>query len=159
MKILIAYYSQAGQTKKMAKLLQEKTGGDLYEIVPDRQYNDDMWKAWDEAKAEISRNAYPDLVGELPGLAAYDVVLIGGPVWGFTLANPVVTFMRRMDFAGKKVSAFWTFYDHDEKYDDDMKAAAKGAAYMTGLPLPRAKSSDPAWLASEMDSWLEKVLG
>ena len=45
MKTLIAYYSQSGQTKRMAEMLAEKLGADLYEIVPERKYNDDMWKA------------------------------------------------------------------------------------------------------------------
>ena len=40
MKALIAYYSQFGQTKRMAEMIAEKTGADLYEIVPARTYNE-----------------------------------------------------------------------------------------------------------------------
>ena len=45
MKTLIAFYSQSGQKKKYAQMIAEKMGADLYEIVPERTYNSDMWKA------------------------------------------------------------------------------------------------------------------
>ena len=61
MKTLVAFYSQSGQTKKYAQLIAEKMGADLYEIIPERKYNNDMWKAWDEAQVERNENNYPAL--------------------------------------------------------------------------------------------------
>ena len=61
-----------------------------------------MWKAWDEAQAERQENNYPALKGELPDISEYDLILIGGASWGYTLANPVLSFVRNMDFNGKK---------------------------------------------------------
>lgn len=100
--ILVAYYSQTGQTKKFAEMIAKMTNADVYEIVPVRKYNDDMWKAWDEAQIERAENKYPALRGGLPDISKYDTVIIGGGVWGFTLANPIFSFMKAMDFAGKK---------------------------------------------------------
>lgn len=154
---LIAYYSQSGQTAKMAKLLAEKTGADLYEILPVRSYDDDMWEAWDEAQAERRENRYPALKAAFPDISSYDTVLVGGAVWGFTLSNPVISFMRGMDFTGKKVSAFWTFYDHDEKYDNDMRTEAKGGAYVRGLPLPRSITGSGSKTNEAMDHWLRTL--
>ena len=108
MKTLVAYYSQSGQTRRMAAMIAGKLGADMYEIVPVRKYDDDMWKAWDEAQAERAEGKYPELKGEMPDLSAYDTILIGGASWGYTLANPVTSFVRKMDFAEKRVSAFWT---------------------------------------------------
>lgn len=48
-KTLIAVYSQTGQSMHIAHILQKKISADIYEIIPDRKYNDNMWKAWDEA--------------------------------------------------------------------------------------------------------------
>lgn len=155
--ILIAYYSQTGQTGRMATILQEKTGADLYEIVPQRTYDSDMWKAWDEAQEERGQNRYPALRGTLPDIGGYDIVLIGTGVWGFTMANPVVSFVRAMDFGGKTVSAFWTFYDHDEKIDNDMRDALKGANYVKGLPLPRSLTGNRRKTGEAMDGWLQTL--
>ena len=155
--ILIAYYSQSGQTKRFAQLIADMTGADLYEIEPVRRYTDDMWKAWDEAQVERAENKYPALKGNLPDISKYDTVIVGGGVWGFTLSNPIFSFMRGMDFSGKKVSAFWTFYDHDEKYNNDMKAETKGGKYIDGLPLPRNLTSDKTKTENAIAKWLKTL--
>lgn len=159
MRTLIAYYSQSGQTKRMAEMIAEKTGADLYEIVPARKYNDDMWKAWDEAQVERAENKYPELAGKMPDLSGYDMILIGGASWGYTLANPVTSFVRQMDFTGKKVSAFWTFYDHDEKWNADCKAEVetRGGSYVNGLPLPRSLTGSREKTSDAMDQWIRTL--
>ena len=43
-KTLIAVYSQTGQSMHIAHILQKKISADIYEIIPDRKYNDDMSK-------------------------------------------------------------------------------------------------------------------
>lgn len=39
--ILIAYFSWSGNTEKMANMIQEETGGDLFKIEPVETYTDD----------------------------------------------------------------------------------------------------------------------
>ncbi len=157
MKTLIAYYSQSGQTKRMAEVIAEKLSADLYEIIPTRTYNDDMWKAWDEAQVERQENKYPELKGGMPDLSGYDMILIGTGIWGYTMANPVTSFIRQMDFAGKTMSAFWTFYDHDEKADEDFRGCLKGAKYVKGLPLPRSLTSSKERTSDAMDQWIRTL--
>ena len=67
-KTLIAVYSQTGQSMHIAHILQKKISADIYEIIPDRKYNDNMWKAWDEAQDEIKNNTYPGLTNTIPDL-------------------------------------------------------------------------------------------
>ena len=159
MKTLVAYYSQSGQTKHMAEMIAEKAGADLYEIIPARTYNSDMWKAWDEAQVERQENKSPVLKGELPDISGYDMIILGTGIWGYTMANPVTSFIRQMDFTGKKMSAFWTFYDHDEKVDGDMKECLKNAEYVKGLPLPRSLTSSRDRTSDAMDRWIRTLLG
>ena len=72
-KILIAYYSQSGMTKRMAEIIK-KTNADIYEIIPVKKYDDYMWKAWDEAQIERANGTYPELKNELPNISKYDVI-------------------------------------------------------------------------------------
>ena len=155
--ILVAYYSQSGQTKRFAKLIAERCNGDLYEIETIRRYNEDMWKAWDEAQAERADNRYPALKGELPDISDYDTIIVGSGVWGYTLANPMTSFMRAMDFTGKRVSAFWTFYDHDEKYNNDMMREVRGGDYVDGLPLSRGLTADEKKTVAAIDEWIKTL--
>lgn len=104
-RILIVYYSQTNNTRTAAEMLRAELGADIAEITPETPYNMDMWKAWDEAQAERKDwNLRP--LKSLPDLSAYSTILIGTPVWGYTLANPVFAFMRQSDFSGKRVFGF-----------------------------------------------------
>ena len=156
-KTLIIYYSQTGQSKRIAEKLSEKIHADLAEIKTIRTYNDDMWKAYEESKAELQAGKLPALKGVLPDISGYDTIIIGGPVWEQTISNPLLSYMRDVDFSGKKVSAFWTFYDHDENYNRDMKKEAKGATYIDGLSLPRSITNHPDKLETALNEWVHTV--
>lgn len=153
-KILIAFYSKDGNTKRMAELLKDKVHGDLYEITTNRHYDDNDWTAMDEANAEIKNHNLPPITSPQIDLSPYDVVLIGGPVWGQTLSTPLMSFLNENNFAGKKVSAFWTFYDHDELYDKTMKSMVKDGDYQAGLPMPRNLVSSHQKLEKAIDNWI-----
>lgn len=155
MKTMVIYYSQTGQSKRIAEMAAEKLHADLAEIKTVRTYNEDMWKADAEAKAELNAGKLPELKGGLPEISGYDTVILGGPVWGQIISNPMLAYMRKADFSGKMVSSFWTFYDHDENYNSDMKKEAKGARVMDGLSLPRAITENPKKLGSALDKWIQ----
>ena len=154
---LVAYWSQSGQTRRVAELVARRAAADLYEIEVDRTYDDDMWRAWDEAQAETASGKLPRVTSPPPDLSAYDTVLVGTGVWGMTLSNPVTSFLDAVDLAGKRVSGFWTFYDHDEKVQGDLARLAAGAHLARGLPCPRTLTGDPAQLNSAIDSWLQTI--
>lgn len=86
----------------MAELLKNKAQGDLHEITTSRHYDDNDWTAMDEANAEIKNHDLPPITSPQIDLSPYDIVLIGGPVWGQTLATPLMSFLNESNFAGKK---------------------------------------------------------
>lgn len=141
----------------MAKLLQDRVHGDLYEISTSRHYSDNDWIAMDEANAEIKNHDLPPIVSPKIGLSPYDVILIGGPVWGQTLSAPLMSFLNENSFAEKKISAFWTFYDHDEFYDKTMKSMEKGGEYLFGLPMPRSLAGNPLKLNEVINEWVRRI--
>ena len=108
----------------------------------------------DEANAEIKNHNLPPITSPQIDLSPYEIVLIGGPVWGQTLSTPLMSFLNENNFAGKKVSAFWTFYDHDEFYDKTMKSMVKGGDYQAGLPMPRRLISNHQKLEKAIDNWI-----
>ena len=156
-KTLVAYWSQSGQTRRVAEAIAEKAGADLYEVAIDRTYDSDMWKAWDEAQTEIASGDMPRVTSPLPDLSGYDAVVVGSGMWGMTFANPMVSFLGAVDLSGKRVSGFWTFYDHDEKAQGDLKRLAAGADVAEGLPCPRSLTGDAKRLEAAIDAWLKTI--
>jgi hypothetical protein len=47
-------------------------------------------------------------VGSLPNYQDFDLIIIAGPVWNYTIALPLTAFMNASDFSGKKVAPLQT---------------------------------------------------
>lgn len=76
---LVAYFSWSGNTEKMARMIQEETGADLFEIEPAIPYTDDYDTLLDDARKEQTENARPEIAGQVENWASYDVVFVGYP--------------------------------------------------------------------------------
>ncbi|MBQ9257088.1 MAG: hypothetical protein IJ181_08215, partial [Acidaminococcaceae bacterium] len=62
-KVLVAYFSWGGNTRTVAKLIHEKTGGDLFEIKKETPYPKDYKPTVDIGKQEKEQDARPKLAG------------------------------------------------------------------------------------------------
>ena len=107
-KVLVAYFSWGGTTRNVAKLIQEKTGGDMFEIKTETPYPKDYHATIDIGKKEKADNARPKLAGPLPDLKQYDVILLGYPIWWYIEPMAVKTFVEAQDLSGKVILPFAT---------------------------------------------------
>jgi flavodoxin len=107
-KVLVAYFSWGGTTRKVAQTIQEKTGGDLYEIKTEKPYPTEYRPTTDIAKKEKADNARPKLAGPLPDMKKYDVILLGYPIWWYIEPMAVKTFVEAQDLSGKTILPFAT---------------------------------------------------
>ncbi|KRK95919.1 hypothetical protein FD25_GL002379 [Levilactobacillus acidifarinae DSM 19394] len=151
------YYSLTGVVDRMAHEVAAKLGADLYRMTPSTTYNQNMWKAWDQAQAETAADNLPTLTGQLPDLSAYDQVILGGPVWGYTLSNPMRVYLQQTDFKGKNVAAFWTYYDHDEKYEKTLTDNLANAKYVGGLELTMSLMGNQNALETAITQWTNNL--
>ena len=111
-KKLVAYFSASGTTKKIAELLAEAAGADLYEITPKVAYT----KAdlnWMDKKSRSSvemndKKFRPEIEDKDANIAEYDEIILGFPIWWYVAPTIVNTFLEKFDFSGKKVVLFAT---------------------------------------------------
>lgn len=121
-KILIAYFSQAGEhfiggairslpignTKVAAQMLAQLTGGSLFFIDTVFRYPDDHMKKIDIAQKEKREQARPPLTDCVPNMSAYDTVFLCYPNWWETCPMAVFTFLESYDFSGKTIAPLCT---------------------------------------------------
>ena len=111
-KILIAYFSASGVTKRVAKELAKATGGDLYEICPAQPYTDADLNWMDKrSRSTIEMNdpaCRPAIEGEVENMDQYDTVFVGFPIWWYVEPRIVDTFLERYNFSGKTLIPFAT---------------------------------------------------
>ena len=146
-KVLVAYFSWGGNTRTVAKLIHEKTGGDLFEIKKDTPYPKDYKPTVDIGKQEKEQDARPKLAGPLPDLKQYDVILLGYPIWWYIEPMAVKTFVEAQDLSGKTILPFAT----------SGGSGVEGSVDDLRKTLPKANVKDGILLNSTggLDGWLK----
>lgn len=154
-KILVAYFSHSGNTRAVAEEIAQATGGDLFEIVPQKSYPTEYNSLLDVAKQEIHAAHRPALKNRVTDLDSYDVIFIGSPNWWSTIAPPVATFMESYNFAGKTIVPFMTHgggrFGHAIA---DMKKLCPNATFSDGLSIRDSYAHD---CRPDIDKWLKKL--
>ncbi|MDR2386415.1 MAG: flavodoxin [Deltaproteobacteria bacterium] len=105
-KTLVAYFSWSGNTRSIARLIHEQTGGDIFEIVPAKAYSSDYDTFVKEALGEQRSEARPALKDQVQNMAQYEVIYIGYPIWESSIPMPMATFLESYDFSGKTLIPF-----------------------------------------------------
>lgn len=121
-KILVAYFSYSGNTRKLAQQIQKLTGGDLFEIQTVKAYPKEYTPCTEVAKKEKEDNARPELKTKVKDMKQYQVVFVGCPSWWHTAPMAIFTFLESYDFAGKTVIPFCT---HENREDGAFAAIEK----------------------------------
>lgn len=124
-KVLVAYFSRAnyvpsgtdgvtgatnkaGNTQTVAQYIQEKTGGTLFEIVPERNYPVSHTECSAIAQQEAENNERPALKSHVEKMEDYEIIYIGFPIWCYCEPMAIRTFLEEYDFAGKTIRPFCT---------------------------------------------------
>ena len=164
---LVTYFSHAGEnynvgvveegnTAKLAKVIAEQTGADLFEIVPVVDYPQSYDECLEVATAEQREGARPEYVGDVENWEQYDTIFIGYPIWWGEIPNIVYTFMENHDFAGKTVIPFNTHEGSGQSHSQrDIENALPDATVLQGLAVRGATAQNDAdATAKAVSDWL-----
>lgn len=154
---LIVVYSHSGNTRRIARRLQELTGGDLLEINTRRNYAGGMAAMAAQTRIERATGLLPGLDVELPDIERYDRVLIGGPVWSYTVATPLSRFLSDMDFAGRRIAPFWTDAGSPGDYEADFASQVQGGEVSAGLGLSGPSRLSDEEVTRRLEEWLNTL--
>jgi flavodoxin len=111
-KVLVAYFSASGVTKKVAETIAEVTQGDIYEIKPKVPYTsaDLDWRDKNSRSTVEMRdpNSRPAIANSVENFSDYDTIFVGFPIWWYVAPSIVNTFLESYDFTGKTIVPFAT---------------------------------------------------
>ncbi|HSV80732.1 MAG TPA: flavodoxin [Ramlibacter sp.] len=139
--VLVAYMSRSGNTRVVAGQISRALRADLFEIRPAAPYPEDYRQTVEQAKQETEASYEPPLNETVRGMADYQVVLLGFPIWGMTAPPPIRSFLSRHDLAGKTVVPFITHGGYGT--GNSLDVVARHA--------PRAKRMDPFVLQRDQE--------
>ena len=133
-KTLVAYFSCSGYTKKLAERINQKVGGDLFEIEPITPYTEEDldWTKEDsrstlEMKDPKNR---PPVKNKVENMDQYDLLFVGYPIWWGKAPTIVNTFLESYDLKDKIIIPFATYHSSgigdSDKY---LEPSCEGAKY------------------------------
>jgi flavodoxin len=105
-KILIAYYSRTGTTKKVAEILAQKIGAEIEEI------KDTVNRSGVLGYLASGRDAMKKSLTQLEPIKCnptdFDMVIVGTPNWARNMSTPIRTYLTQQKNNFKSVAFFCT---------------------------------------------------
>ena len=145
---LIAFYSRAdenyfggqyryvkvGNTEKVAKMIADLTGADMFKIEQKVPYSANYKECVAQSVKDLKSKARPELVS-LPNLDNYDEIYLGYPNYCGTMPMAVYTFLESFDFTGKIIHPFCTHEGSGLSGTDSSIASVTGAQVLTAIDM------------------------
>lgn len=145
-----------GNTARMAKVIQEATSADVWEIQPVHSYPFDYRQTTAEAQKEQEVDARPEIKLSMPDLAQYDLIFFGHPIWWSEMPMVARTFLDKADLSGKKITHFCT---HEGSgfggSESDLKSRQPRAIYLPSLAIAGTQVDNST---KAIQDWAKKVI-
>lgn len=113
-KILVAYFSGTGSTKRVANYINDELNSTIFEVEPEQEYTSAdlnynnassrvVQEHNDESKQDIKlKVTTPD------NFSSYTTIFVGYPIWWGIAAWPINNFIKDNDFTNKTIIPFAT---------------------------------------------------
>lgn len=156
MKSIVIYYSYGGNTRRVAEMIQKETGGDIAEIKTVKPYTGSYNDVVAQGKREIDSGFMPEIEALDINIDDYDTIVLGSPVWWYTFAPAMHTFLRDADLSGKTIYPFATNGGWIGNTFKDFEATCEGANVKKGIDI-RFDEDVLRTSENEIKNWIKKI--
>ena len=153
---LVVYFSLGGHTKAVAEKIAEYTKGDLYEITTAEKIELNT-AFYVKARHQLYSKQYPALSGKMPDFSKYDTIFVGGPVWWYAPATPLLAFLEKADFKSKKVVPFSTQGSNYGSFFVDFERMAKNAKLRPSASFNNISDKYAREQNNKIISWINSI--
>lgn len=150
-----AVSSASTNSRMIATRIHERLGGDIVGIQTVTPYTADYNEVLDVALKEQNQGARPPLKTRIPGIAKYDLILLGYPNWWASIPMSVATFLESYDLTGKTIVPFCTH--GGGRLGQTVAAIAKSAPNAKVLKGLSISYGGGGSLDRDIDRWLKSI--
>lgn len=155
MKKLVVYFSQTGNTKKVADIIAKEEKADLEQIKEaKKRYTGFGWILFSGVSGMLKRKSEIKQVEHSPD--EYDLIYVGTPVWGWNLVPAVRSYLSENKIKGKKIALFCTMGSSGEdKTFKSMKELIEGCEIVGELAVKDKEAKEGA--EEKVKEWLAGI--
>jgi flavodoxin len=152
-KVLIAYFTKTGLTKRVVDVLQPLIQADVYKIETEVSYIG-FFGAVKGAYHSLKAVQGQKLGTDLPDLAKYDVFIVACPIWNFRQPPPVSAFLAAADFAGKPVIGLSTAHNKMKAFNQALEKEIRNGRFIAKEAFYDVGGKSEAALAEAVNQWM-----
>lgn len=156
MKPLVIYYSYRGNTKSIVDMIQKKIDADVLRIETVVPYGNNYNQVVNQGQDEVNRGYCPKLKPVDINLAQYDTIILGTPVWWYTFAPAMHTFLKSQNWKGKTVYPFATNGGWIGHTFEDFQRACQGADVKKGMNI-RFDETTLRTSKKDIEKWIDII--
>ena len=152
----IVYYSYSNNTKKIVDEIIKSVKADVYEIKPVIPYPDDYELLVEQEEHKQGKEEVVEIEDLKINLKDYDTIILGTPVWWYTMAPPVRSFLKNNDLSGKTIIPFITNGGWIGTTLEDINKLTKGAHVKNEIDIVFEDSNIKTSLVGLTD-WIDSI--
>lgn len=103
---IIIYYSLEGSTRLIAQTIAQSLDADILELKPLKEINPKGFLKYFWGGRQVVFKEKPKLEFFSKNPLAYEIIIIGTPVWAFTYTPSIRSFLAQIKLRNKKVGLF-----------------------------------------------------
>ncbi len=163
MKTIVVYYSYTGTTKKYVEKIKDRINCDLLEIKPKQDIKVKGFTSYIVGGVKSMKKQTPELVEYSFNQDDYDFIIIASPVWAFTYAPAMRTFLQHENIENKIVSYFMTHRGGPKEAHLHFTEALSKNMLKSGLDINEKDSEEQnlakidKWIGEINENWLQKL--
>lgn len=156
MRPIVIYYSYGGNTRRMAEKISNALNADIAEIKTVSPYTGSYEQVVDQGQKEVDSGFMPEIQPLRMDLKQYDTVILGTPVWWYTFAPAMKTFLHQNGLAGKTVYSFATNGGWIGHTFQDFAKACPNADVKRGLNI-RFEGNQLLTPDGDISAWVKQI--
>lgn len=157
---LLVYFSYTGNTKIIAEQILKELDCDVLELFPKEKYSENYQEVVDEYQNNENGQRICELMPYSVDLNKYDTIIIGSPVWWYTITPVVRTFLKQNSLAGKKIVSFMTNAGWIGKSFKEIKELCPDSIVKNEMNIVFTENHAEHKLktpTSEIDKWIKSI--
>lgn len=155
---IIIYHSYSGHTKMIANIIKKKLDCDVLELEPKYEFSSD----YDEVVKEYQNNEKDKSTVVIKdiniNLDNYDEIIIGSPVWWYSITPVVREFLKENNLEGKTVIPFATNAGWLGRTFKEIEELCKNSSVTNEMNIVfESYSDDLVTSMDEINNWIDTL--
>jgi len=157
MKTAVIYYSYEGNSILVADALKDALGADLFRIktVDKKKRSGLAVYAWGGGQVVMGKK--PPIEPLSADINAYDLIILGTPVWAGSPAPALISYLSGNKITGKKIALFCCHGGGKRKAFEKFRALLPGNTIVGEIDFRNPSKMDGAELKQKISGWVKTI--